>query len=233
MGGSGGMGSGYGGMGSGGQGSGGMGSGGMGSGGQGSGGMGSGGQGSGSQGSGGQGSGSQGSGSGGCKCGVKKKGSRIVGGTETEVNEYPWMTAIVSAQGERQFCGGSLVAAEWVLTAAHCMFQDAAGKIPETIDTVRAVLGEHDLQTSGEGSLARKVVRVAEIINHPQYNPTNSDNDIALLKLAEPVDINIYTPACLARAGDSFVWRGKLCHAAGGPGARGLELRVQRRHVPN
>merc|ERR1719397_1677258 len=63
----------------------------------------------------------------GCKCGVKKKGSRIVGGTETEVNEYPWMTAIVSAQGERQFCGGSLVAAEWVLTAAHCMFQDTAG----------------------------------------------------------------------------------------------------------
>ena len=57
-------------------------------------------------------------------------------------------------------------------------------------------------------------MRVAEIINHPQYNPTNSDNDIALLKLAEPVDINIYTPACLARAGDSFV--GEMAWVYGG-----------------
>merc|ERR1712128_305897 len=33
----------------------------------------------------------------GCKCGIKRT-SRIVGGTETEVNEYPWMAAISDTQ---------------------------------------------------------------------------------------------------------------------------------------
>merc|ERR1712037_461846 len=36
-------------------------------------------------------------------------------------------------------------------------------------------------------------------IVHEDYNsPMSTSNDIALLKLAEPVDLNIYTPACLA-----------------------------------
>ena len=36
-------------------------------------------------------------------------------------------------------------------------------------------------------------------IVHEDYNsPKSTSNDIALLKLAEPVDLNIYTPACLA-----------------------------------
>merc|ERR1711892_649411 len=43
----------------------------------------------------------------GCKCGVKKT-SRIVGGTETEVNEYPWMAAL-SQTGDNFFCGGTLI----------------------------------------------------------------------------------------------------------------------------
>ena len=31
---------------------------------------------------------------GGCKCGMKK-GSKIVGGQDTEANEYPWMAFII------------------------------------------------------------------------------------------------------------------------------------------
>jgi len=69
------------------------------------------------------------SGSSGCKCGIKKS-SRIVGGVETGVNAYPWMTAIVTAVGEGQFCGGTLIASQWVLTAAHCMFFDQEATDP-------------------------------------------------------------------------------------------------------
>ena len=48
------------------------------------------------------------------------------------------------------------------------------------------------------------MVRIADIITHPQYNTRTSQNDIALLKLAESVDLNIYSPACLPAQGTDF-----------------------------
>jgi len=55
--------------------------------------------------------------------------SRIVGGTPTTIAQWPWQTAllfdpsIVPGTGfDRQFCGGSLVAPNVVVTAAHCAF---------------------------------------------------------------------------------------------------------------
>jgi len=139
---------------------------------------------------------------GGCKCGIKRT-SRIVGGTETEVNEYPWMAAISDSQ-ESQFCGGTLIASQWVLTAAHCMFKDAQGTQPQTAGEIRVVLGEHDLLDSFESKIPKKVVNVSKIINHPSYAPATSNNDIALLKLSESVDLNTYTPSCLPSSGDNF-----------------------------
>ena len=38
-------------------------------------------------------------------------------------NKYPWMVALVGSSGG-QFCGGTLVASKYVISAAHCMFMD-------------------------------------------------------------------------------------------------------------
>merc|ERR1719219_167215 len=142
--------------------------------------------------------------SGGCKCGIKKT-SRIVGGTETEINEYPWMASIADSQ-ESQFCGGTLIASKWVLTAAHCMFKDQAETQPRTAEELLVVLGEHDLLTEGEASkIPKKAVKVSKIINHADYNsPVSTNNDITLLQLAEEVDMNVYTPAFLPSTADNF-----------------------------
>ena len=52
-----------------------------------------------------------------------------------------------------------------------------------------------DASASSESS--RKNVKIAEIIIHESYNPSGFANDIALLKLAESIDLDTWTPACL------------------------------------
>ena len=50
--------------------------------------------------------------------------TRIVGGTTAIAKSWPWQAMLMYQRdnGEwKQFCGGSLVDTEWVLTAAHCV----------------------------------------------------------------------------------------------------------------
>ena len=42
---------------------------------------------------------------------------RIVGGVKTTINDHPWQVALQINGG---LCGGSIIAQNWVLTAAHC-----------------------------------------------------------------------------------------------------------------
>lgn len=92
-------------------------------------------------------------------CGLANKQKRIVGGHETEVNQYPWMGLLT--YGGRFYCGCSLISNFYVLTAAHCV--SGFNK-----DRIGVTLLEHDRSKNEETELIkRKVCSIlAEILFH-------------------------------------------------------------------
>ena len=67
------------------------------------------------------------------------------------------------------------------------------------------------MTTTGEGSLTEMTIDVISYTNHENYNETETtfDNDITIIELAEAVDLNIYTPACMAKTSDTTTFDGK------------------------
>ena len=121
-----------------------------------------------------------------CTCGLANKSNRIVGGEETETNEYPWQVAMVSAGGSHPFCGGTLISSQHVLTAAHC----TAGSTPNSI---AVLVGEHRIDDSSYTRLS-----LSKITDHPAYNSNTLDNDFSILTLSAPVTFTTeVSPACL------------------------------------
>lgn len=116
-----------------------------------------------------------------------KQSSRIVGGTEADRSEWPWVVALVKSNTSSnyygQFCGGSLVSPKWVVTAAHCIVDDDGSQSVYPSD-LQILVGAHDLK-SGEGER----VNVRRIVVHPSYSPGAYNNDIALIELEKNVSV--------------------------------------------
>jgi len=89
------------------------------------------------------------------------------------------------------------------------MFTDQAQTIPITTDQLKIRIGDHDLTSTGEGSLSEMTIDVTKYTNHESYNTLNSDNDITIIELAQEVDLTTYTPACLAKTSDTTAFDGK------------------------
>ena len=119
-------------------------------------------------------------------------------------NKYPWMAAIRMmdpslSNGNLPWCGGTLVASKYVITAAHCLFTRGGRALTEKDFNVR--LGEHN--THGSLDIPEVDIAVEKLIKHPQFNGDWRDsNDIAVIKLAEEANMKLYTPVCLATTSD-------------------------------
>lgn len=129
----------------------------------------------------------------------------IVGGGEVSPGTYPFMAALVSASSSDawagQFCGGSVVAPGWVMTAGHCVFGSSASSIDVVINRTNL--------TSSDGER----IGAANILIHPQYDNSTLAYDVALIELetvttAEPIE--------LATAAGSSLWApGTIATVAG------------------
>jgi len=111
---------------------------------------------------------------------------QIVGGEKAAPGAWPWMVAIqaYTEPGYHTFCGATLVAPSWALTAAHCV-------VNASPDDIVATVGPHRLD-SGQGQ-KRSVDR---IVVHPRYGfdfAHDFAHDLALLHLTEPADAELVT----------------------------------------
>ena len=74
------------------------------------------------------------------------------------------------------------------------------------------------MTTSGEGSLTEITIDVTKYTNHESFAMPN--NDITIIELAEAVDLNTYTPACMAKSSDTTTFDGKSAWIYGKAGSK-------------
>ncbi|XP_065673701.1 chymotrypsin-like elastase family member 3B isoform X2 [Hydra vulgaris] len=120
-------------------------------------------------------------------CGTPKiQQGRVIAGTTPVRGSWPWQVLMLT--NGRPGCGGTLIAPNWVLTAAHCVYQTSAQQ-----HVIRS--GEHNVNVR-EGT--EEDIQAAALFTHHLYNPRTMDNDIALIKLSRSFKTNDHVSiACL------------------------------------
>ncbi|XP_006750050.1 serine protease 56 [Leptonychotes weddellii] len=132
---------------------------------------------------------------------VTRAHGRIVGGSVAPPGAWPWLVRL--QLGGQPLCGGVLVAASWVLTAAHCF----AGAPNELLWTVMLAEGPRGEQA--------EEVPVNRILPHPKFDPRTFHNDLALVQLWTPVSwAGAVRPVCLPQ-GPREPPAGTACAIAG------------------
>ncbi len=114
--------------------------------------------------------------------------NRIVNGSTVPINKYPWFTSLLRSNNFN-FCGGMLVAPDFILTASHCVYT--------WVPKVRIGGYKSPYTTGQNGGQYFEEHNVIKNIRHPNYNNENVDSDFALLQISkvseiEPVAIDIF-----------------------------------------
>ncbi|NWH35075.1 PROC protein, partial [Chloropsis hardwickii] len=109
---------------------------------------------------------------------------RLIDGTVGRRGGSPWQIMLQNIKGTF-LCGGVLIHPAWVLTAAHCL---------EEHKEFRVKLGKFRFRPEAD----EQTIWIDKWVTHENYTKKTSDNDIAMLHLAEHVMYYKYAlPICL------------------------------------
>lgn len=130
----------------------------------------------------------------------------IIGGTNAAQGEFPYIAGLVTKSTQNLeegiICGASHIGSDWILTAAHCLYDDVGQQM--TTASLDVFLNVWKLSAPGSG-LER--ISVSAVYVHPNYNENTFDNDIALLKLSQ---ISTQPTVKLVSAGQPALYQGSV-----------------------
>ncbi|XP_069992946.1 trypsin-1-like [Penaeus vannamei] len=106
--------------------------------------------------------------------------TKIVNGAVASVGEYPYQVGVLpTIAGLEYRCGGSIIKERWILTAAHCFYDNSNNKAT-SVDIIYGTI-----YINGIGGTR---VTASRFIDHPGYDSSTKANDIALVELPQPLN---------------------------------------------
>merc|ERR1711893_313095 len=138
----------------------------------------------------------------------RRLSQRIVGGSDVQTpGEWPWQASLQFRSSSSHTCGATLISANWLTCAAHCVGSGASA--------YKIVLGLHDRSTRQQGD--PRDYTISRITSHPGWSNDGSrgfPNDISVIYLSSNVSPSQYaSPITLPFTGQSFV--GQSCIISG------------------
>ncbi|XP_061444327.1 prostasin-like isoform X2 [Rhineura floridana] len=129
-------------------------------------------------------------------CGVPAMG-RIMGGMNAQHGQWPWQVSLSDSVSNRHLCGATLIAPQWLITAAHCFPPRSK------IENYDVILGTFKLNDPPSDLV---VLQVEQVIKHPDFTEEEgSKGDIALVKLKKAVTYSrTIRPICLPASSVTF-----------------------------